>query len=174
MSELFNGVWKIDFSQSSVWDADSETYVPDEAGEEIITIKVADGVQDYDVQYGDNPVIRLGYTARYDSPDWVPYMVREIIVPEGESVEQAVEAFRKRTKADSGPNARQFKVGQPYGYLRMALVDDRTHYRINRTTAGDAQYVMMRRLSDDGTFYRAFVLDVNGIVFRIRHFVRVG
>ena len=33
-------------------------------------------------------------------------------------------------------------------------VDNRTHYRIARTREGEALYAMMRRLSDDGRFYR--------------------
>jgi hypothetical protein len=32
-------------------------------------------------------------------------------------------------------------------------VDDRTHYRIARTVDGEARYIMMRRLSDDGKSY---------------------
>ena len=173
MSILFNGRWKIDFSESKVWDRDRQCYVSDDVGEEIITITVRDGVQDYDVLYGDNPIIRLGYTSRYDAPEWVPYLVREIIALPGQDVAQVVSAFRKRTKSDDGVNARRFEVGKPYGFLRIALVDDRTHYRINRAEDGAAQYVMMRRLAEDGRSYLATIMDVTGVVFRIRRFVRI-
>lgn len=173
MTELFNGRWKIDFTESKVWDAERQSYVADDAGEELITITVKDGVQDYAVLYGDNPIIRLGYTARYDAPEWVPYLVRDIIVPEDQDVAAAIMEFQKRTKSDSGVNARRFEVGKPYGFLRIALVDQRTHYRINRAEDGTAQYVMMRRMADDGRSYLATIMDITGVVFRVRRFLRI-
>src|SRR5215212_4918013 len=75
---LFNGTWKIDISRSKKWDASRGAYVPDTVGEEIITLGIADGVQNYEVLYGDDPVIRMGYTSRYDAPEWVPYAVRSL------------------------------------------------------------------------------------------------
>jgi hypothetical protein len=41
-------------------------------------------------------------------------------------------------------------------------VDDRTHYRIARTRDGEAQYILMRRLSDDGTSYISAGLTTDG------------
>ncbi len=41
-------------------------------------------------------------------------------------------------------------------------VDDRTHYRIARTREGEARYVMMRRLSDDGRSYISAGLRIDG------------
>ena len=41
-------------------------------------------------------------------------------------------------------------------------VDDRTHYRIARTREGEARYVMMRRLSDDGQAYMSAGLTIDG------------
>ena len=43
--------------------------------------------------------------------------------------------------------------GEPGMEVMTVKVDDRTHYRIARTRDGEARYVMMRRLSDDGMSY---------------------
>ena len=51
----FNGTWKIDLANASKWDTATKTYIPDAVGEEIITIRVDDGVQNYEVLYGDDP-----------------------------------------------------------------------------------------------------------------------
>jgi len=40
--------------------------------------------------------------------------------------------------------------------------DDRTHYRIARTEEGEARYVMMRRLSEDGKSYISAGLTIDG------------
>ncbi|MBS0638356.1 MAG: hypothetical protein U1E70_05920 [Acetobacteraceae bacterium] len=169
---VFNGTWKIDLARSSKWDAATGTYVPDEVGEEIITLRIEDGVQDYEVLYGNDPVIRMGYTSRYDSPEWVPYAVREIIGRPGESQADAVAKFRARIGATEGPNARNFEVGRPYGLVRTVYVDERTHYRIGKAEDGSPQNVMLRRMAPDGQSYVATVLDAEGVVHRIRTFVR--
>jgi hypothetical protein len=172
VSELFNGRWVLDLPNSKVWDVAQSCYVADEAGQEIVNLCVRDGVQDYEVLYGDDPVIRLGYTCRYDDAEWVPYVVREILVTAGRDPQTAVAEFRRRTKSDTGLHARRFEVGKPYGFLRVVLVDAHTHYRVNRSEGGEAQYVMMRRLDADGRAYTAVVLGSDGLVFRVRRFVR--
>jgi hypothetical protein len=169
---VFNGTWKIDIARSRKWDAATGVYVPDEVGEEIITLRIENGVQDYEVLYGNDPVIRMGYTSRYDDPQWVPYAVREIITRPGQDQAQAVAAFRQRIGATEGSNARSFQVGKPYGLVRTVYVDPRTHYRISKAEDGSPQNVMLRRMAEDGRSYVASVLDVNGIVHRVRTFVR--
>jgi hypothetical protein len=173
MSELFNGKWAIDLERSKVWNDRAERYVADAVGDEIVTLHIEDGVQDYEVLYGDRPVIRMGYTSRYDDPTWVPYLVRSISgVGDGER-EQAVSEFKHRINASDGERERQFEVGREYGLVRTVYVDERTHYRISKSAEdGSAQSVLLRRIAEDGATYVATVLDVNGIVFRIRHFVR--
>ena len=76
---VFNGTWRIDIGRSKKWDSAAGMYVPDDVGEEIITLRIEDGVQDYEVLYGSDPVIRMGYKSRYDDRAWVPYAVREIV-----------------------------------------------------------------------------------------------
>ena len=78
MSIDFNGTWTIDLETSTVWDAATQRQVPDRVGNEVITLRIENGVQDYEVLYGDSPTFRMGYTSRYDDPTWVPYMVREV------------------------------------------------------------------------------------------------
>lgn len=169
---IFNGVWKIDLDRSKKWDAAAGVYVPDLVGQEIITLKIEAGVQDYEVLYGDDPVIRMGYTSRYDDPTWVPYAVREIIAKPGQDPEAAAAAFRTRIGATEGSNARNFVVGKPYGLVRTVYIDERTHYRIGKAEDGSPQNVMLRRMAEDGRSYAASVLDVDGVVHRIRVFVR--
>ena len=170
---VFNGTWKIDIGRSKKWESSVGAYVPDEVGEEIITLKIADGVQEYEVLYGSDPVIRMGYTSRYDDAEWVPYAVREIISDPGRNQAETVEEFRRRIGANEGPNARNFQVGKPYALVRTVYVDERTHYRIGKAEDGAPQNVMLRRLAEDGQSYVATVLDVDGVVHRVRTFVRV-
>lgn len=169
----FNGTWKLDLANASKWDTASKTYIPDAVGEEIITIRVADGVQTYEVLYGDDPVIRMGYTARFDVAEWVPYSVREIITAPGVDQTTAVAAFRQRIGANEASNARNFQVGKPYGLVRLVYIDERTHYRISKTEDGRPQNVLLRRLAEDGRSYMTSLLDAEGIVSRIRPFLRV-
>ena len=169
----FNGTWKIDIANARKWDTAAKAYIPDAVGEEIITIRVEDGVQDYEVLYGNDPVIRMGYTARFDAAAWVPYAVREIVTAPGVDQAQAVAAFRQRIGADEGSNARNFEVGKPYGMVRLVYIDERTHYRISRTEDGRPQNVLLRRLAEDGRSYMTSLLDAEGVVSRIRPFIAV-
>jgi hypothetical protein len=172
-NELFNGVWRIDPDRSKVWDDASSTYKPDLVGDEVITLKIHDGVQDYEVLYGENPVIVMGYTSRYDDSAWVPYLVRDLRYP-GDRLPGSVEDFRDLINAADGSRKRRFEIGQPYGMIRTIYVDEHTHYRVSKSPDdGLAQSMMLRRMADHGQSYVATVLDVSGIVFRVRTFVRV-
>lgn len=171
--KIFNGTWTIDISESLVWDDKLAKHVPDEIGEEVITLRNEDGMQDYEVLYGDRPKIRMGYTAEIDGTEWVPYAVREIISTSGD-VEAELNEFKVRVKASDGHRARRFELGKAYGLVRIISVDDRTHYRVTRDPMSEkAQHMMLRRMADDGKSYRAVVLDVDGIIHRIRKFVRI-
>lgn len=174
VSSPFNGVWRIDVSRSKVWDDKTQTYLPDEVGDEIITLSIDGDRQDYEVLYGSDPTIRLGYTSIHDDPTWVPYEVREIMVADDKVVADSVAAFRKRINADEGDRFRRFEVGKAYGLVRTVFVDERTHYRVSKDPdSGEAQSVMLRRMAGDGTSYTSTVLDAEGTVFRVRTFVRV-
>jgi hypothetical protein len=169
---IFNGKWKIDLDRSSKWDFATKSYIPDAVGEEIITLAIKDGIQDYEVLYGDDPVIRMGYTSRYDDATWVPYAVREIITDPDRDQAAAVAAFRDKVGANAGPNARRFEVGKPYGLVRTLYVDERTHYRISKSEDGLPQNVMLRRMAENGEYYVSTLLDAEGVVHRIRTFIR--
>lgn len=174
MSHLFNGHWEIDLAASTVWDDATEAHVPDEVGQERITIRDEGGTQDYEVLYGDSPVMRMGYTAAWDSPDWTPYVVREI-VSNATDTRRDIDAFKTRVKATQGDAERHFEVGKPYGLIRLVYVDDHTHYRVlMNPTSGKGQAIMLRRLAPDHQSYLATVLDTRGIVHRRRRFVRSG
>jgi hypothetical protein len=96
----FDGTWKIDIANAKKWSTAAKAYIADEVGEEIITISVENGVQNYEVLYGDDPVIRMGYTAPFDVAEWAPYSVREIITKPGVDRHKAVAEFRQRIGAD--------------------------------------------------------------------------
>jgi len=175
MSELFDGTWRIDGAQSKVWDENAQAYVEDEVGDEVITMKILNDIQDYEVLYGDDPQITLGYSSRYDDSQWVPYLVRAIRHLGEGPVEDSISAFKNRIHAQEGTEARrQFEIGKAYAFVRTIYVDPRTHYRVARHPDGEtAQAMMLRRMSEDGLSYVATVLDPNGVISRIRKFVRV-
>ena len=126
-----------------------------------------------DLELSDDPVIRMGYTARFDAADWVPHLVREIISAPGVDQTTAVAEFRQRIGANEGSNARNFQVGKPYGLVRLVYIDERTHYRISKTEDGRPQNVLLRRLAEDGRSYMASLLDAEGVVSRLRPFIGV-
>lgn len=172
MSKLFNGRWQIDLATSTVWDEATQTHVPDEVGQELITIRDEGEAQDYEVLYGDSPVMRMGYTATWNSVEWTPYVVREI-VSKAPDLQQDIDAFKARVKATAGDAERHFEVGKPYGLIRLVYVDEHTHYRVlMNPESRTGQAIMLRRLAPDGLSYMATVLDTRGIVHRRRCFIR--
>ena len=52
-------------------------------------------------------------------------------------------------------------------------VDERTHYRLAKDASGKAQYVLMRRMSEDLKSYQVFSLQTDGRVQSWRHFDRI-
>jgi hypothetical protein len=131
-------------------DSEAGIYAPDDVGEELITLRIEGGVQDYEVLQGNDPVIRMGYTSGYDDRQWVPYAVREIITCPDQDKTRAVAQFRHRIVANEGMNAGSLQVGKPYALVRTVYVDERTHYRIGKAEDGTPQNVMLRRMAEDG------------------------
>jgi hypothetical protein len=171
----FDGTWHIIVEESTVWNAERREYEPDAVGQEIITIRTEGDVQDYEVLYGSDPVIRMGYRARFDDTEWQPYLVRDIEVPAGVDATAAVSDFRDRVKANSGTMQRDFEIGKPYGIVRLISGDERTHYRLSRdTNSNDILHIMLRRLDEDGNRYTSYVFDRDGVINRIRPFRRVS
>ena len=175
MSSDFNGRWTIDLENSTVWDAQKKCHVPDQVGAEIITIHVENGVQDYEVLYGDAPTFRMGYVSRYDDPTWVPYQVREVTNVPPEGLEEGTSRFKERINAARGHGYRDLDVGKNYALVRTVSGDRRTHYRLAADPiTKEVMYVMPRRLAEDGNSYVATILQNDGTVFRVRRFVRIG
>ncbi|MDB5714003.1 MAG: hypothetical protein JWO15_1400 [Sphingomonadales bacterium] len=166
----FDGEWRIDAERSKVWDYETGQYLVDEVGEEIIRIRTDGDIQDYEVLLGDRPTIRMGYTNRFDDKAWVDYTVREVIgVGEGQE-ESEIRAFIERTKS----HVKDFSIGASYGLVRSVYVDERTHYRLSKSPKdGSAEYIMLRRLDENGEAYTATVMRTDGIVSRIRRFIRI-
>ena len=112
---------------------------------EIIRIEVKDGVQTYRVQsMGARSTTdsQSGYSVKYNGDTWVPY---ENYIP---------------------GNYRDAE-------LLTIKVDDRTHYRIARTrSTGEAAYILMRRMAEDGQSYASTLLTADGEITLIRVFER--
>ncbi len=166
MPHTFEGDWKIDLAQSRVLDPDTGTLVPDQIGQELITIRIDGDVQTYEVLLGDAPTIRMGYTSRYDSTEWTPYSVRDII---GAANKQDMDEFMQRTRQRKA----ELNVGDIYGMVRTVYVDERTHYRISKDAqTGQSEYVMIRHLDEDGQSYKATVVRNTGETAIVRRFIR--
>jgi hypothetical protein len=58
-------------------------------------------------------------------------------------------------------------------HVMTIKVDERTHYRIAKDLDGKAQYVLMRRLSDDHKSYQVYSLQTDGTVASWRYFDRI-
>jgi len=171
----FDGTWRIDTEHSLVWDDERRRHVPDLVGDEVITMSTVDGVQDYEVLYGDSPRIRMGYACRFDDTEWSPYVVRGMDLPDDVPRDEAIGEFKKRIHAADGHRERQFEIGRCYALVRLVSVDDRTHYRVSRDPVTRlAHSILLRRMAEDGDSYLTTVMDLDGIAFRIRRFVRVG
>jgi hypothetical protein len=170
MPDLFEGRWKIDLDseQSRTWDAAKGDYIKDPIGSEITTFRVEGGVQHYEVLYGKDPTIRMGYVSRYDGSDWAPYTVYGIEgVPEEQQAMAAAE-FRERTNSPH-----PFVIGKPIGMVRTVYVDEHTHYRVSKSsTDGSAEYILLRRMDKGGASYLATLLNVEGKILIVRRFVR--
>ena len=160
MTDPFDGDWKIDLDdpRSRVWDAVAGGYGDDPIDQELISLRTVGDVQHYEVRYGLRPMVRMGYTTRFDDPEWVGYEVREIANTEGLDL--------------TGTFAGTLELGKPYCYVRTVRVDERSHYRVVRALDGNAQYVMLRRLEDDGDRYASTIMDMEGKVTLVRIFVR--
>src|SRR3546814_12436350 len=111
MTNSFVGNWKIDVGQSKVWDYGNGCYVPDEIGEELISIRIDGDIQNYEVLLGDRPTIRMGYTSRYDDSEWVPYSVREIIGIPDAGMDGFIEKTRQRKTSFSVGRSEERRVG---------------------------------------------------------------
>ena len=112
---------------------------------EIIRISVEDGVQTYRVRsMGARSTVdsHSGYSVEYNGDEWVHY---QNFIPGN---------FRDQE-------------------LLTVKVDDRTHYRIARTkSTGEALYILMRRMEEDGQSYSATLFNVDGEITLIRVFDR--
>lgn len=58
-------------------------------------------------------------------------------------------------------------------HVMTIKVDERTHYRFAKDATGKAQYVLMRRLSEDHKSYQVYSLQADGRLASWRHFDRI-
>jgi hypothetical protein len=148
MSDPFNGTWKINNERSQHHTVDAPTH-------EVITFEIDGDLERYRVEYQvpGSPRMTLGYTTTYNDGNWVPYV---LLAADGE--------------LSGVPGFGDVKVGDPVGMVTSLKVDERTRYRVARTVGGDAQYILQRRLADDGRSYDSTMLGIDGTIPLVRVF----
>jgi hypothetical protein len=103
-------------------------------------------------------VHHLRYQVRFDDREWAPYTC------------VAIEGMDEVPPSDVLKSGIQ--VGKPLAYLKQVWADERTQYRICRNPDGSAQYVMMRRLSEDGQTNVGTCIAPDGVTFVSKVFRR--
>jgi hypothetical protein len=156
----FDGVWYMDKARSRWWDRATDRWI-----EEPVLAQTLRTVHHDDVFEGwaavkprEGVVHHLRYRVRFDDREWAPYTCVAI---EGEDHSEPTAVLK------SG-----IRVGEPLAYLKQVWVDERTQYRICRNPDATAQYVMMRRLSEDGSTNTGTCLAPDGVTFVSKVFTR--
>jgi hypothetical protein len=113
------------------------------------------------VQIKPDLTVYMGYTCRFDDREWAPYQVVEV---DGNSAD---EALRPGDLLKAG-----IQLNEPIAYIKQVYVDPRTQYRVTRNLDGTAQYVMLRRLAEDGSTNTGTVMTPDGQPTVSKVFVR--
>lgn len=159
----FNGAWQMYLPDSKVFDPVTGEWVP-----EVINSQFNEVWHDRDVMkfrsridHAEDVSMYLGYTCRYGADEWVPYQILHI---EGDPDHESLRPnhFRKQ----------HARVGGVMGYVKQVYVDPRTRIRITRHPNGEAQYVLMTRLSEDRQRVVAKVMAAEGDAGVEKHMIR--
>jgi hypothetical protein len=159
----FAGMWYMDRAASRWWDRAAEKWVTEpllaqtlrtqydgETFESWCSVMPAPGV-----------VHHLHYRVKFDDEEWAPYTCVGVESPDGKGGSEPNEVLK------SG-----IRLGEPIAYLKQVWVDSRTQYRVCRNPDGSPQYVMMRRLSEDGSTNTGTCVGPDGIPFVSKVFTR--
>ena len=63
-------------------------------------------------------------------------------------------------------------MGEPIAWLKVAYVDPRTQVRLTKNLDGSAQYVLLSRVSEDGSKLFGYVMTPDGQFVTDKHFFR--
>jgi hypothetical protein len=157
----FNGDWYMDREASRWLDRATNQWIPEPLAAQTLKTIVTDDVFQglCSVSPAPGVVHHLKYQVKFDDQEWAPYTC---IALEGQE-EVAPNVLLKNG----------IRVGQPMAYLKQIWVDKRTQYRVCRNIDGSPQYVMMRRLSEDGQTNVGTCVDPDGVTFVSKVFTRV-
>ncbi|GLI28591.1 hypothetical protein ARHIZOSPH14_28330 [Agromyces rhizosphaerae] len=160
----FEGKWAIDLERSQVRDPETGEWVPEWLKDQDIEMRHDGDVQTYRgvVKPADDLTMYLGYTCAFSQSDWVPYAVVDIDGPADHPLLQPNATLKAGTT-----------LGEPIAWVKQVYVDERTHYRISRNLDGTPQYVMLRRLLDDGSVLST-VVDPDGVPTIRKYFTRIA
>jgi hypothetical protein len=161
----FDGHWVMVNDESTIWDPERGEYVPEVLKGQEIDIRHDGDVQIYRIRVDitEDLTIHMGYECRFGDAVWVPYTVVQI---DGDPDHPAL--------APNDTLKQGTRLGAPIAWIKQIYVDPRTQYRISRNPDGTAQYVMMRRLSEDGTRNVGTVLTPDGTASIDKAFMRVA
>lgn len=151
VSDPFDGRWRISAERSQHHGVAAPTH-------EVITFAIEGDLERYEVEYQvpGSPRMRMGYTTTYNDGKWAPYVLLDA---DGD--------------VSNVPGIGSLKVGDPLGEVMSLKVDERTRYRVARTLGGDAQYILQRRLAEDGRSYDSTMLSVDGTIPLVRVFEKL-
>jgi hypothetical protein len=158
----FDGVWRMDLSESRVRDPTTGKWKQEWLAGQINAIRHEGATQHFRLRVAVAPDVAVykGFTATFGSHVWVPYDVLHI---DGD-------LDRKRLPA-SGLSGPGMGVNEPSAWLKIVYVDPNTLYRINRNPDGTPQYLLLRKLSKDRQTLTGTVLTPEGttIISKVFH-----
>jgi hypothetical protein len=159
----FDGVWRMDLSQSQVRDPSTGEWQPEWLRGQINEIRHEGATQHFrlQVQVAVDLVVFKAFTATLGAPGWAPYDVVHI---DGDPHHERL--------GPGGLLKGGMRSGEPAAWVKLLYVDPRTQYRVNRNPDGSAQYLLLRRLSEDGQRLTGTVLTPDGEAIIAKAFVR--
>jgi hypothetical protein len=162
-SSGFEGTWYMDRAQSRVWDKEANEWRPEPIEAQTLQMRMEGDVMYYKIalKHSEELILQMTYTCRFGDESWVPYRVLALKADENDEHLAPGDILKAGVKP-----------GEPIAYVKQVYVDPRTQYRITRNLDGSAQYIMLRRLSEDGRTNTGTVLDPDGTVIISKVFVR--
>jgi hypothetical protein len=162
-SSGFEGTWYMDQARSREWDKEAQEWRREPIEAQTLQIRVVGDVMHYKVamRHSGKLVLHLTYDCRFEDENWVPYRVVALDAEENDERLAPGDIIKS-----------EVKLGEPIAWVKQVYVDPRTQYRITKNLDGSAQYIMLRRLSQDGRTNTGTVLDPDGTVIISKVFVR--
>ncbi len=130
---------------------------------QLLEIRTDGDVMDYRIRIDitDDLTTYMKYTCRFGDEEWAPYTVYHIDGDPNHEMLKPSDILKGGTR-----------LGEPVAFIKQVYVDPRTQYRITKNPDGSAQYVMLRRLSEDRQRNVGTVLTAEGEAEIAKHFIR--